>query len=153
MTTLILARHRESQWNLENRFTGWTDVDLTENRVEEARLDPRYRGLHPDQIPATESLKLTLERVLPYCAEVIAPQVRSGDDVLIAAHGNSLRALCKQLLNISDDEIPGLEIPTGNALVMDLAEDLSVRDCRYLDPSRAAPIPNLGPADAVAAAR
>ena len=210
MSKLILVRHGQSQWNLENRFTGWWDVDLTDKGVAEAfaagelltqkhvlptvaftsfqtraiktlhlaleachrlwipetkdwRLnerhyggltglnkaetaekhgeeqvhvwrrsfdtpppdlergsrfdlssDPRYAGI---DVPATESLKLTIERVLPYWESAILPQLGAGETVIVSAHGNSLRALVKHLSGISDDEITGLEIPTGQPIV------------------------------------
>lgn len=216
MPILILVRHGQSQWNLENRFTGWWDVDLTEKGVAEAKAagellasrnvlpgraftslqtrairtlhlaleacgrlwipetkdwrlnerhyggltglnkaetaakhgeeqvhiwrrsfdtppppldaggpfdlsaDPRYQGI---AIPATESLKLTIERVLPYWEEAILPVLASGENVIVSAHGNSLRALVKHLSNISDDEITGLEIPTGQPLIYEFAAD------------------------------
>ncbi|MGP1282310.1 MAG: 2,3-diphosphoglycerate-dependent phosphoglycerate mutase [Parasphingopyxis sp.] len=225
MPQLVLVRHGQSQWNLENRFTGWWDVDLTEKGVAEAkaagalmrdkgidhdlcftsfqtrairtlhlaqaemdrlwlpvekhwRLNERhYGGLtglnkqemrdrHGDEqvhiwrrsfdtppppmedgseydlsrdrrydgvdVPKSESLKNTIERVLPYWEERIAPALREGQRVLISAHGNSLRALVKHLSEIPDDEITGLEIPTGQPIVYDLAEDLSARDRYYL---------------------
>ena len=225
MPTLVLIRHGQSAWNLENRFTGWWDVDVTEKGVEEARaagrlkaekgldfdqcytsLQPRaikplnlaleemgrlwlpvekdwrlnerhYGGLtglnkaetaekHGDDqvkiwrhsfdipppameagsafdlsadrryagiaIPATESLKDTIARVLPYWDTVIAPDLKAGKRVLISAHGNSLRALVKHLSGISDEEITGLEIPTGQPIVYELADDLSATDRYYL---------------------
>jgi 2,3-bisphosphoglycerate-dependent phosphoglycerate mutase len=221
MKKLVLLRHGESAWNRENRFSGWTDVGLSEKGVEEAgqagralaregytfdvahtsvlkraiktlwivleemdlmwipvqrswRLnerhygalqglnkaetaerhgleqtqiwrrsydvrppaldlddprspakDPRYAGLRAEEIPRTECLKDTVERFLPYWHETIAPAVRAGRKVLIAAHGNSLRALVKYLDSISDDEIVGLNIPTGIPLVYQLNDDLS----------------------------
>ncbi|QLC25489.1 2,3-diphosphoglycerate-dependent phosphoglycerate mutase [Parasphingopyxis algicola] len=225
MPQLVLIRHGQSQWNLENRFTGWWDVDLTEKGIAEAkaagelmrdkgvdhdlcftsfqtrairtlnlalaemdrlwlpvekhwRLNERhYGGLtglnkqemrdkHGDEqvhiwrrsfdtppppmedgseydlsrdrryegvdVPKSESLKNTIERVLPYWEERIAPALRDGKRVLISAHGNSLRALVKHLSEIPDDEITGLEIPTGQPIVYDLADDLSARDRYYL---------------------
>ncbi len=225
MPTLVLLRHGQSAWNLENRFTGWWDVDLTEQGVKEAwaageslrdkgydfdqcftsfqsraiktcnlaleamgrlwlpvekdwRLnersyggltglnkaetaarhgddqvklwrrsfdippplpedgsaydlsqDTRYRGV---PIPQTESLKDTIARVLPYFDARIAPQLRDGKRVLIAAHGNSLRALVKHLSGIADADIANLEIPTGQPLVYDLADDLRARERFYL---------------------
>ena len=221
MKKLVLLRHGESTWNKENRFTGWTDVDLSPTGVEEARAagrqmlsdgyvfdvactsvlkrairtlwlsldemdrlwipvhkswrlnerhygalqglnkletvekhgeaqvkvwrrsydirppalspdderapqhDPRYAGLKADEIPLTECLKDTVDRVLPYWHETIAPMVRSGKRVLIASHGNSLRALVKYLDNVSDDDIVGLNIPTGIPLVYELNDDLT----------------------------
>ncbi|PLK25385.1 2,3-diphosphoglycerate-dependent phosphoglycerate mutase [Porphyrobacter sp. TH134] len=212
MPKLILVRHGQSQWNLENRFTGWWDVDLTDQGVAEARAagalmkakgvlptvgftslqtrairtlnlaleeagrlwipvtkdwhlnerhyggltgldkqetrdkhgdeqvliwrrsfdvpppvleagsafdlaaDPRYSGI---AIPNTESLKLTIERVLPYWESDILPVLLRGETVIISAHGNSLRALVKHLSNISDADITDLEIPTGQPIIYD----------------------------------
>ncbi len=234
MAKLALIRHGQSQWNLENRFTGWWDVNLTEKGEAEARSsgkllagsgvafgrafasvqtrairtlwlaleemgrvwlpvtkdyrlnerhyggltglnkaetaekhgddqvkiwrrsfdipppdlepgsefdlssDPRYAGI---EVPRAESLKLTLERVLPYWASDIAPVLESGENVIIAAHGNSLRAIVKHLFNVSDEAITGVEIPTGNPLLIDLADDLKVASARYLDDARATPLP------------
>jgi len=232
---LVLARHGQSTWNLENRFTGWTDVDLTELGMDEARsagkllkdggyefdiaytsvlrraiktlwliqetmglewipvirawqlnerhygalqgldkaemaakfgeaqvkiwrrsydvppppleltderhprFDRRYADLTPEETPATESLKLTLGRVLPYWHTTIAPMVKSGKRVLIAAHGNSLRALVKYLDNIPDNEITELNIPTGIPLVYELDADLKPIKHYYLgDPEAVA---------------
>ena len=225
MPTLVLIRHGQSAWNLENRFTGWWDVDVTEKGVEEARAAGRlmaekgldfdqcytslqtraiktlnlaleemgrlwlpvekdwrlnerhYGGLtglnkaetaekHGDEqvkiwrrsfdipppvmeagsafdlsgdrryagiaIPSTESLKDTIARVLPYWDTVIAPDLKAGKRVLISAHGNSLRALVKHLSGISDEEITGLEIPTGQPIVYELTDDLSATDRYYL---------------------
>ena len=225
MPTLVLIRHGQSTWNLENRFTGWWDVDVTEKGVGEARAagqlmrdkgldfdacftslqsraiktlnlaleemgrlwlpvekdwrlnERHYGGLtgldkaetaakHGDEqvriwrrsfdippppleggsaydlssdrryagiaIPNTESLKDTIARVLPYWEGRIAPELRAGKRVLISAHGNSLRALVKHLSNIPDDEITSLEIPTGQPIVYDLADDLSAIDRYYL---------------------
>jgi len=226
MPTLVLLRHGQSQFNLENRFTGWWDVDLTQAGVAEARsagiqmrdkgfefdccftsvltrairslhlvlhemgqlwlpvqkdwrLNERHYGgltglnkqemidkvgaeqvkiwrrsfaiapppLDPDspyevchdrryagiQVPRTESLKDTIARAVPYYEQAIAPVLSAGQNVLIAAHGNSLRGIIKYLSNISDDEIVGLEIPTGKPIVYELAEDLSVKRRYYLD--------------------
>ena len=225
MPTLVLIRHGQSTWNLENRFTGWWDVDLTEKGMEEAqaagalmgakgldfdltftsfqtraiktlnialeamgrlwlptekhwRLNERHYGgltglnkaemmakageeqvriwrrsfdvppppleaggdfdLAADRryagiaIPDTESLKDTIARVLPYWEERIAPELRAGKRVLISAHGNSLRALVKHLSNSPDDEITSLEIPTGQPIVYELADDLAAIDRYYL---------------------
>jgi 2,3-bisphosphoglycerate-dependent phosphoglycerate mutase len=99
--------------------------------------DPRYRHLPPDVVPLAECLKDTLERVLPYWEDDIVPDLRSGRVVLVAAHGNSLRALVKHLDQISDDEIMDLNIPTGNPLVYELDEDLSPILSRYLDSTTA----------------
>ncbi|MEK6541292.1 MAG: 2,3-diphosphoglycerate-dependent phosphoglycerate mutase [Pseudomonadota bacterium] len=225
MPTLVLIRHGQSLWNLENRFTGWWDVDVTEKGAEEARaagrlmrdkgldfdscftsvqtraiktlhlaleemgrlwlpvekdwrLNERHYGgltgldkaetaaLHGDEqvkiwrrsfdvppppleagsafdlsqdrryagiaIPNTESLKDTIARVLPYWESRIAPELKAGKRVLISAHGNSLRALVKHLSGISDADITGLEIPTGQPIVYDLTDDLTATDRYYL---------------------
>lgn len=228
MHKLVLLRHGESTWNKENRFTGWTDVDLSEKGVAEAkeagrtlknggydfdiaytsvlkrairtlwltldvmdrmwmptvkswRLNERhygalqglnksetakkygeeqvliwrrsydipppaltkdderypgkefcYKGLKESELPLTESLKLTCERVLPFWHKEIAPMIKTGKRVLIAAHGNSLRAMVKYLDNISDDKIVGLNIPTGIPLVYELDKDLKPIKSYYL---------------------
>ena len=228
MKTVILLRHGESVWNKENRFTGWTDVDLSDKGVQEARKagelmraaglvfdlahtsvlrraiktlwlalegmdlmwipvlhswrlnerhygalqglnkaetaakfgdeqvlawrrsydvpppalaqddarhagsDPRYRGLTASQIPLTECLKDTVARVLPYWNQTIAPDIRAGKRVLIAAHGNSLRALVKYLDKVSDRDIVGLNIPTGVPLVYELDDTLKPLRHYYL---------------------
>ncbi|HWP63078.1 MAG TPA: 2,3-diphosphoglycerate-dependent phosphoglycerate mutase [Candidatus Binatia bacterium] len=235
MPTLVLIRHGESIWNKENRFTGWTDVDLTETGVAEAReaarllreegfdfdlaftsvlkrairtlwivldeldrmwlpvvndwrlnerhygalqglnkaemaarygeeqvllwrrsydvppppldlddprhprFDRRYAALPADALPRSESLKDTVARFLPAWHEAIAPAIRAGQRVLIAAHGNSLRALVKYLDGIDDEAIVGLNIPTGVPLVYELDDDLRPLGHRYLgDPERIA---------------
>jgi 2,3-bisphosphoglycerate-dependent phosphoglycerate mutase len=225
MPRLVLLRHGQSQWNLENRFTGWWDVDLSEQGVDEAiaagelmadqgldfdicftslltraiktldialdrmdrlwlpvhkhwRLNERHYGgltglnkqemrdkvgdeqvkiwrrsfdippppLPRDsaydvsadrrydaiEVPDTESLKDTIERVLPCWNEAIAPVLKSGERVLISAHGNSIRALVKHLSGLGDQEIVGVEIPTGQPLVYELNDDLSLADSYYL---------------------
>lgn len=234
MYKLVLLRHGQSEWNLENRFTGWKDVDLSAQGLEEAtaagkllkeegfvfdvaytsvlkrairtlwitldkmdlmwipvirswRLnerhygalqglnkketvekhgaeqvlvwrrsfdtppppldrdderhpchDPRYQGLSADQLPDAESLKLTIDRFLPLWNEEIAPAIRSGKRVIIAAHGNSLRALVKHLDGISDEEIVELNIPTGIPLLYELDENLKPIASRYLGDADAA---------------
>ena len=218
MPTLVLLRHGQSQWNLENRFTGWWDVDLSDKGIDEARAagtllrdkafdfdccftsvltrairtlhlvlhemdrlwlpvakdwrlnerhyggltgfnkqemieqvgaeqvkiwrrsydiapppidagsrydvsqDRRYAGV---SVPLTESLKDTIARAVPYYEAEIAPALAAGKRVLVVAHGNSLRGIIKYLSNIGDEEIVGLEIPTGQPIVYDLADDLS----------------------------
>jgi 2,3-bisphosphoglycerate-dependent phosphoglycerate mutase len=231
MPTLVLLRHGQSQWNLENRFTGWWDVGLTDQGRAEAKAagallasrgfdfdccftsvqsrairtldlvleemdrswlpvtkdwhlnerhyggltglnkaetiakvgeeqvriwrrsfdvppppleegspyrvrdDRRYAGI---DIPHSESLKMTIERVLPYYQTAIVPALRAGQRVIISAHGNSLRALEKHLSNITDADIVGLEIPTGQPIVSELGADLAVEDRYYLSERAAA---------------
>jgi len=236
--TLVLVRHGESTWNAKNLFTGWTDVDLSENGRDEARRaaglvreagldfdacctsvltrairtlwimldeldrrwlpverswrlnerhygalqgldkkqtaakhgdeqvhvwrrsydtpppplttdderwpghDRRYAHLEPSALPRTECLKDTVARVLPYWQDRIVPRIRRGERLLVVAHGNSLRALKKHLDGISDDEIPGVNIPTGVPLVYELDDAMRPIESRY-----------LGDPDAVAAAQ
>jgi 2,3-bisphosphoglycerate-dependent phosphoglycerate mutase len=103
------------------------------------RFDPRYAGVAPEKLPSTESLKLTLERVLPYWHMVLAPAIQSGQRVLVVAHGNSLRAMVKYLDHVSEKEITGLNIPTGVPLVYELDEDLKAIKSYYLgDPEEIA---------------
>ena len=195
MTTLprlILVRHGQSRWNLENRFTGWWDVDLTPKGEEEARAAGALlaeKGMLPSVaftsvqtrairtlhlaleacgrvwIPETKDWRLnerhyggltgldkaetaarhgedqvkiwrrsldTIARVLPYYESAVTPALRSGETVLIAAHGNSLRALVKHLSGISDAEITGLEIPTGQPIVYELDSGLAAVERYYL---------------------
>jgi 2,3-bisphosphoglycerate-dependent phosphoglycerate mutase len=231
--TLVLVRHGQSEWNLQNLFTGWTDVDLTEQGIAEAsqagqvlgradirfdiaftsvltrairtlwlildemdlmwipvertwrlnerhygalqglnkaetaekhgadqvkiwrrsydiappplevddprhpRHDPRYRDLPPAELPATESLKTTLARVAPYWRQRIVPELRAGKHVLIAAHGNSLRALMKMLEDISEHDIVEVNIPTGAPRVYELDAELKPLSAEYLGDTEA----------------
>ena len=94
--------------------------------------DPRYTGMDTKDLPLTECLKDTVARFMPYWHETIAPMIKSGQRVIIAAHGNSLRALVKHLSNISDAEITGLEIPTGQPIIYELDADLNALERYYL---------------------
>jgi len=234
MKKLVLLRHGESTWNRENRFTGWTDVPLSEQGVEEAKAagrllrkeghvfdlaytsllkravktlwlvleemdlmwipveqswrlnerhygalqglnkaqtaqrygdnqilvwrrsydvpppplpkddprhpakDPRYAGVKPSELPSTECLKDTVARFLPYWQKTIVPSVKAGKRVIIAAHGNSLRALVKYLDHVSDQDIVGLNIPTGIPLVYELSDSLKPLRHYYLGDPKAA---------------
>jgi 2,3-bisphosphoglycerate-dependent phosphoglycerate mutase len=102
--------------------------------------DRRYAGV---KLPDTESLKTTLERVQPYWDGEIAPHLKSGETLLVAAHGNSLRAIVKLLFNLSDAAIIDIEVPTGNPLLIELDADLKPRAARYLDEARATRLPAL----------
>jgi 2,3-bisphosphoglycerate-dependent phosphoglycerate mutase len=229
MTQLVLIRHGQSTWNLDNRFTGWVDVDLTPLGVEQARTagrrlkaagfdfdiaytsvlkravwtlwhaldqldrtwlpvvnswrlnerhygaleglnkadtaakygdaqvlqwrrsydtpppaleptdprcersDPRYAGLQPGEVPLTECLKDTVARVLPYWNDTIVPSMAAGKRVIIAAHGNSIRALMKHLDGISDSDIVGLEIPNGVPIVYELDAAFQPISRRFLE--------------------
>ncbi|GIK47419.1 MAG: 2,3-diphosphoglycerate-dependent phosphoglycerate mutase [Hyphomonadaceae bacterium] len=236
MPFIALLRHGQSQWNLENRFTGWVDVDLTAEGEAQARragellarsaapfdklftsvqtrairtgnlaldaaklswlpverswrLNERHYGAltgldkaetaakHGDEqvkiwrrsydtpppplepggafdlskdrryagveLPRTESLKLTLERVLPYWNDAIAPDLKAGKNLIVAAHGNSLRAIVKHLFDVPDDKIVGVEMPTGNPLLIELDANLKPLSARYLDETRAEKLPPL----------
>jgi 2,3-bisphosphoglycerate-dependent phosphoglycerate mutase len=228
MKRLVLLRHGQSRWNLENKFTGWTDVDLSDQGIKEAHragkllksegysidaaytsllkrairtlwivldeldfmwipvhrswrlnerhygaleglnksdmvekygleqvqiwrrsydipppalaetdsrhpgYDQRYVSMKKEQLPCSESLKDTLNRVLPYWNETIVPKLMEGNNVLISAHGNSIRALVKHLDNMSDEDIVGLNIPTGIPLVYELDDDLRAKNYHYL---------------------
>ena len=232
MSKLILVRHGQSVWNLQNRFTGWYDIELSENGLLEAkkagesliaenitidyaytsylkranstleiilknmvleniavirswelnerhygsltglnkaemknklgeeqfkiyrrswdiappelsedsefnpRSDSIYNNINSKLIPNTESLKDTYDRVMPYFDFNIKPKIIEGKNIIIAAHGNSLRALCKRLFNISNKKINELEIPTGNPLVINLDKELKVLSANYVDSSR-----------------
>ena len=235
MSKLILTRHGQSVWNAENKFTGWVDIDLSEQGILEARksgklikdlnisidvsytsflkraiktlavileennlklrlntyweINERHYGsltglnkeetkikigeeqfkkyrrswdispppmpkndknqslfsplnvsIPKDMIPRTESLKDTYNRVIPFFENRIKPGLQNNKNIIIAAHGNSLRALCKKLFNISDQKINELEIPTGNPLVIEFGQSLKVKDIKYLDKSREKPI-------------
>ncbi len=222
MYKLVLIRHGESLWNKENRFTGWTDIDLSERGVREAidagktlkeagfnfkiaytsyltrairtlwliqeqmdllwipvyktwrlnekhygvlqglnksemaekygdqqvliwrrsydvppppmaeddprhpRFDPRYRDLQPSEIPATESLKETVERIVPYWLSEMAPMLKEHKEVLVAAHGNSLRGIVKYLKNISNEDIVGLNLPTGIPYIFEFDDQMNL---------------------------
>ncbi len=240
MTQLILIRHGQSQWNLENRFTGFHDIGLTEKGVAEAhkaaelikaeditldigftsfqkraiktlwltleginqlhipvtkdwRLnerhygaltglnkqetrdkhgdeqvhiwrrsfdvpppqidetseyhpskDPKYRHILPASLPTGESLKMTCERVLPYFNDQVVPHLKAGSNVIVSAHGNSLRGILKSLFNVADDKIPSIELPTGNPLLIEMTTGtLDITSAHYMDESRAKELPEI----------
>lgn len=133
-------KHGKDQVHIWRRSYDTPPPPLPEDSEFDLSKDPRYDGVN---VPAAESLKLTLERVLPYWNEVIAPVVQSGTDTIIAAHGNSLRALVKHLFEVSDDVITGVEIPTGNPMVIELNADLKPFEVSYLDADRAKDLPTI----------
>ncbi|HEX5776449.1 MAG TPA: 2,3-bisphosphoglycerate-dependent phosphoglycerate mutase, partial [Caulobacteraceae bacterium] len=134
------ARHGDEQVHVWRRSYDVPPPPLEPGGEFDFAADPRYAG---QAIPDTESLKTTLDRVRPYWEGEIAPRLREGEDVLIAAHGNSLRAIVKLLFAVPDDEIVGVEIPTGNPLLIELDGALRPISARYLDESRAQAIPAL----------
>jgi 2,3-bisphosphoglycerate-dependent phosphoglycerate mutase len=108
-------------------------LDLEDER--HPRFDGRYKDLKPEELPATESLKDTIKRVLPYFENEIVPEIKAGKKIIISAHGNSLRSLVKHLDNISDAEITGVNIPTGVPLIYELDENMKALSSRYLETS------------------
>ncbi len=131
-----VERHGEQQVKLWRRSYDVPPPAMSADDPGAPRHDPRYRNLRPGEAPLAECLKDTVNRVLPYWSETIAPAVRSGQRVLVASHGNSLRALVKYLDKISDSEIVGLNIPTGIPLVYELTDDLTPIRSFYLgDPA------------------
>jgi 2,3-bisphosphoglycerate-dependent phosphoglycerate mutase len=123
------AKHGDDQVKIWRRSFDIAPPPMEAGGAYDLSADRRYAGI---AIPNTESLKDTIARVLPYWEARIAPELKAGKRVVISAHGNSLRALVKHLSGISDDEITSLEIPTGQPIVYDLADDLSARDRYYL---------------------
>src|SRR5207245_1912093 len=127
-----VERHGDAQVKIWRRSYDMPPPALTSDDQRHPRFDPRYASLDPAELPATESLKDTLARVLPYWTERIAPQLVQGRNVLVAAHGNSLRALVKMLDNVSEADIVELNIPTGVPLLYELDADLRPLARRYL---------------------
>ena len=159
MKKIVLLRHGESVWNKENRFTGWTDVDLTEKGVAEAEkagetlreygfnFDKAYTSYLkravktlncvldkvPDaELPRTESLKDTIERIMPYWESNIFPALKTAHTLLVVAHGNSLRGIIKHLKHISDEDIIKLNLPTAVPYVFEFDENLNVANDYFL---------------------
>lgn len=239
MTKLILVRHGQSQWNLENRFTGFHDIGLTAEGVREAKKaaklitkagikldvgftsfqkraiktlwltlegidqmhipvtkdwrlnerhygaltglnkqetrdkhgdeqvhiwrrsfdvpppmidmdseyhpskDPKYAHIDPSVLPMGESLEMTTERVLPYFNDQIVPFLKAGSNVIISAHGNSLRAILKKLFDVPNDKIPGFEFPTGNPLLIEMDDAMKITSAEYMDKKRAKELPSV----------
>ncbi len=121
-------RHGEEQVHIWRRSFDVPPPDMAAGSEFDLSKDRRYAGI---PVPRTESLKLTIERVLPYWEQVILPQLSGGETVIVAAHGNSLRALVKHLSDISDDDITGLEIPTGQPIIYEFGDNLRPSGDRY----------------------
>ncbi len=134
------AKHGDDQVKIWRRSYDVPPPELEPGSEFDLSKDPRYAGI---DVPATESLKLTLERVLPYWNSAIAPVLSSGTNTIISAHGNSLRAIVKHLFDVSEDDIVGVEIPTGNPLLIELNDDLKPVSARYLDADRAKDLPKI----------
>jgi 2,3-bisphosphoglycerate-dependent phosphoglycerate mutase len=130
------AQHGEAQVKIWRRSYDIAPPPLASDDRRHPRFDPRYAGIDPNELPASESLQLTLERVLPFWRARIAPELRSGANVLVVAHGNSLRAMVKMLDNVAESVITELNIPTGVPLLYELDHELRPRGSRYLgDPA------------------
>jgi 2,3-bisphosphoglycerate-dependent phosphoglycerate mutase len=134
------AKHGDAQVKIWRRAYDTPPPPLEPGGAFDFSKDRRYNGV---DVPTTESLKLTLERVLPYWNDAIAPDLKAGKNLIIAAHGNSLRAIVKHLFNVPDDQIVGVEIPTGNPLLIELDANLKPVAARYLDEIRAQSLPAL----------
>jgi 2,3-bisphosphoglycerate-dependent phosphoglycerate mutase len=131
-----VAQHGEAQVKIWRRSYDIAPPPLGADDRRHPRFDPRYAAIDPRELPASESLKDTLERVLPFWHARIAPELRSGANVLVVAHGNSLRAMVKMLDDVSESDITGLNIPTGVPLLYELDNELRPRSSRYLgDPA------------------
>ncbi|MBI1340714.1 2,3-diphosphoglycerate-dependent phosphoglycerate mutase [bacterium] len=136
--TQTAARHGDEQVKIWRRSFDIPPPDAEPGSEFDLSGDPRYAGL---AIPRTESLKTTLDRVLPYWDGEIAPHLKAGKSVLVAAHGNSLRAIVKHLFGVSDAGIMDIEVPTGNPLLIELGLSGAIRSARYLNEARAKPLP------------
>jgi 2,3-bisphosphoglycerate-dependent phosphoglycerate mutase len=134
------AKHGDDQVTIWRRSYDVPPPPLAAGGEWDFSADARYAG---KAIPDTESLKTTLDRVEPYWTSDIAPHLKAGETVLVAAHGNSLRAIVKLLFGVPDSDIVGVEIPTGNPLVIELDEGLKPTSARYLDADRAQPLPAI----------
>ncbi|MEM7493843.1 MAG: 2,3-bisphosphoglycerate-dependent phosphoglycerate mutase, partial [Pseudomonadota bacterium] len=133
-------KHGDDQVHIWRRSYDIPPPPIETDSAYDLAKDERYKGV---PVPTSESLKLTLERVLPYWLSDIAPVLSAGEATIISAHGNSLRALVKHLFEVPDETITGLEIPTGNPLVIELDDGLKPISARYLDDARAKPLPEL----------
>nr|WP_206370597.1 2,3-diphosphoglycerate-dependent phosphoglycerate mutase [Solimonas marina] len=132
------AKHGEAQVKIWRRSYDIPPPDMASDDPGHPKFDRRYAALDEQALPATESLATTLERVLPYWHDAIAPDLKAGKTVLVTAHGNSLRALYKYLNKVSQDEILEINIPTGIPLLFELGDDLTVQSFRYLGDPEAA---------------
>jgi 2,3-bisphosphoglycerate-dependent phosphoglycerate mutase len=130
----------EEQFKKYRRSWDISPPPMPENDKNQSLFSPLNTSIPQDMIPFTESLKDTYNRVVPFFESKIKPDLQNNKNIIIAAHGNSLRALCKKLFNISDHKINELEIPTGNPLVIEFDQSLQVKDIKYLDKSREKPI-------------
>ncbi len=142
-------KHGDEQVHIWRRSFDTPPPQLDKDNEYHPSNDEKYLGIDPAELPGGESLELTTKRVLPYFDSQIAPFLRANCNLIISAHGNSLRALLKQLFDVSDKDIPGYEFPTGNPLLIELEEGtLNVISARYLDKTRAKDLPPIPGANA-----
>jgi len=133
----MVKKHGEKQVHIWRRSFSIAPPPMEETNLNHPSKNKAYINIPTSKIPSCESLKNTFERVMPYYEENIKPLLSSNQNILITAHGNSLRALCKKLFNISDKKIVGFEIPTGNPLLIRFEENLKIKEYKYLDSKRA----------------
>ncbi|MEE9347184.1 MAG: 2,3-diphosphoglycerate-dependent phosphoglycerate mutase [Robiginitomaculum sp.] len=137
-------KHGDEQVHIWRRSFDVPPPQIDESSEFHPIHDKRYANIDPKLLPTGESLKLTLDRVLPYFDAAIAPRIKAGENLIISAHGNSLRALVKSLFNVPDSDIPSIEIPTGNPLLIDIKDGtLEVTAARYLNTARTKPLPKV----------
>ena len=133
----MMKKHGKNQVHIWRRSFDISPPHMGREHPQHSSIYKAYKTIPQDKIPNGESLKNTFERVMPYYKENIAPLLLSQKNILISAHGNSLRALCKKLLNISDRKIVEFEMPTGNPLLIVLEKNLKIKQYKYLDAKRA----------------
>ena len=133
----MVKKHGEKQVHIWRRSFSIAPPPMEETNLNHPSKNKAYINIPTSKIPSCESLKNTFERVMPYYEENIKPLLSSNQNILITAHGNSLRALCKKLFNISDKKIVGFEIPTGNPLLIRFEKNLKIKEYKYLDSKRA----------------
>ena len=137
-------KHGDEQVHIWRRSFDTPPPQLDMDNEYHPSNDPKYAHIDPKELPTGESLKMTCERVLPYFESQILPFLRASSNVVISAHGNSLRALMKKLFDVADKDIPGFEFPTGNPLLIELEDGtLNIKSAHYLDKKRAKELPEL----------
>ena len=137
-------KHGDEQVHIWRRSFDVPPPQLDETSEYHPSKDPKYKHISPELLPTGESLKMTCERVLPYFNDQIVPHLKAGSNVIISAHGNSLRGILKTLFDVPDKDIPGFEFPTGNPLLIDMKPGtLEITSARYLDKTRAKELPDV----------
>jgi len=137
-------KHGDEQVHIWRRSFDVPPPQINKDSEFHPSQDEKYKHLHPDDLPTGESLKITCERVLPYFKDQIVPFIKANNNLIISAHGNSLRAVLKELFDVADKDIPGFEFPTGNPLLIEFEDGtLNIKSARYLDKKRAKELPEL----------